>query len=232
MGVRSTTQDHWTNVATMSKTVLIVEDDPSTARNFAHGIGLVNSLVLLATVHTVSAANQFLSTHLVDVCLVDLGLPDGSGLEVIRFASKLPTPVHCLVVTVFGDETSVLSAIEAGASGYILKDALTTSVALDIETLLAGGSPLSPVVAKMLLGRLCAKQVNQLPIEEQIKLSARETEVLNLIARGCTYLEVSSALGISNLTVATHLSNVYQKLSVHSRTEAVYEASRLGLIKF
>ena len=216
----------------MAKNVLIVEDDPGTARSFAHGIGLVSSLALLATVHTVAAAKQFLGAHSVDVCLVDLGLPDGSGLDVIRFASKLPSPVHCLVVTVFGDETSVLSAIEAGASGYILKDALTTSVAVDIETLLAGGSPLSPVVAKMLLGRFRANQLPQSPIDEQVKLGAREIEVLNLIARGCTYLEVSSALGISSLTVATHLSNVYQKLSVHSRTEAVYEANRLGLIKF
>ena len=221
-----------TIVAAMTKSVLIVEDDPGTARNFAHGIGLVSSLNLLGAVHTVAAAKQFLGSNLVDVCLVDLGLPDGSGLEVIRFASKLPTPVHCLVVTVFGDEASVLSAIEAGASGYVLKDALTTSLAVDIETLLAGGSPLSPVVAKMLLGRFRASQPRQSPTEEQVKLSARETEVLNLIARGCTYLEVSGALGISNLTVATHLSNVYQKLSVHSRTEAVYEASRLGLIKF
>jgi DNA-binding NarL/FixJ family response regulator len=135
-------------------------------------------------------------------------------------------------VTVFGDETHVLAAIEAGASGYILKDALTLSVASEIETLLQGGSPLSPVVAKMLLARFRSPAPAVVPNAEHVRLSTREAEVLNLIARGCTYQEVSTALNIGSETVATHLRNTYTKLSVHSRSEAVYEASRLGLIKF
>jgi DNA-binding NarL/FixJ family response regulator len=216
----------------MPKSVLIVEDDPTTSRSFGQAIASLPTLALIASVRTVASAIEFLSTQPVDVCLVDLGLPDGSGLEVIKFASDRPKPAHCLVVTVFGDETSIVAAIEAGASGYILKDALTMSVAAEIETLLAGGSPLSPLVAKMLLKRFRAAQPQRVPEQEQVRLSPRETEVLNLIARGCTYSEVSHALGISSVTVATHLNNVYVKLSVHSRTEAVYEANRLGLIKF
>jgi DNA-binding NarL/FixJ family response regulator len=229
----------------MGKSVLVVEDDVGTARSFAYSISGVSSLSLVAMVHTVAEAKSFLAARPVDVLLVDLGLPDGSGLEVIRFAAALPTPIHILVCTVFGDEQNVIASIEAGASGYVLKDALTSNVASDIETLLAGGSALSPAVAKMLLTRLRAPvlpptaapsvaqstPMNDLPLNEQVRLSAREHEVLSLIARGCTYAEAASALGISDETVSAHLRNTYKKLSVHSRTEAIYEAGRLGILK-
>ena len=229
----------------MGKSVLVVEDDVSMARNFAYSISGVSSLSLVAMVNTVAEAKAFLAARPVDVLLVDLGLPDGSGLEVIRFASSLPGEIHILVCTVFGDEKNVIASIEAGASGYVLKDALTSNVAGDIETLLSGGSALSPGVAKMLLTRLRAPVANtaaptaapasagmqELPASEQVRLSARESEVLSLIARGCTYAEVASALGIADETVSAHLRNTYKKLSVHSRTEAVYEAGRLGILK-
>ena len=229
----------------MGKSVLVVEDDVSMARNFAYSISGVSSLSLVAIVNTVAEAKAFLAARPVDVLLVDLGLPDGSGLEVIRFASSLPGDIQILVCTVFGDEKNVIASIEAGASGYVLKDALTSNVASDIETLLAGGSALSPGVAKMLLTRLRAPVLNtaaptaaptissmqDLPASEQVRLSARENEVLSLIARGCTYAEVASALGIADETVSAHLRNTYKKLSVHSRTEAVYEAGRLGILK-
>jgi DNA-binding NarL/FixJ family response regulator len=218
--------------AGMVSRVLVVEDDPATARSFAFAIGAVQHLSLVATVHSVQEAIRFLNAQPVDVCLVDLGLPDGSGLQVIRHASQHVPPVRALVVTVFGDESNVIAAIEAGASGYVLKDSLTSSVASEIETLLAGGSPLSPMVAKLLLGKFRESQPIAVPAAEQVKLTKRESEVLNLIARGCSYTEVSSALGVSNETVATHLGNIYSKLSVHSRSEAVYEANRLGLIRF
>ena len=216
----------------MAKRILVVEDDPITARTFAFSIGAVNALTLIATVHSVAEAVRFLKAHPVDVCLVDMGLPDGSGLEVIRCAAACLPAVHTLVVSIFGDESNVISAIEAGASGYILKDALTSSVASEIETLLSGGSPLSPMVAKLLLSKFRVAARPPTPAHETVKLTVRETEVLNLIAKGCAYSEVARVLKIRFETVATHLRNIYEKLSVHSRCEAVYEASRMGLIKF
>ncbi len=223
----------------MGKSVLVVEDNVETARSFAYSISGVASLSLVAMVSTVAEAKAFLTAKPVDVVLVDLGLPDGSGLDVIRFAASLPDPMLILVCTVFGDEKNVIASIEAGASGYVLKDALTSNVASDIETLLAGGSALSPAVARLLLTRLrtpvsAAAPVSPmaaLPLNEQVHLSAREHEVLSLIARGCTYAEVASALKISEETVSTHLRNTYKKLSVHSRTEAIYEAGRLGILR-
>jgi DNA-binding NarL/FixJ family response regulator len=217
----------------MGKSVLVVEDNLEMAKTFAYSISGVATLSLIAMVHTVAEAKSFLAARPVDVCLVDLGLPDGSGLEVISFASNQPKPPHILVCTVFGDEKNIIASIEAGANGYVLKDALTSNVASDIETLLAGGSALSPAVARILLTRLrppVAPAMN-LPLNEQVHLSPREHEVLSLIARGCTYLEVAKALSISDETVSAHLRNTYKKLSVHSRTEAIYEAGRLGILK-
>jgi DNA-binding NarL/FixJ family response regulator len=220
----------------MSKSVLIVEDDTATASSFAYSVSGVSSLSLVAVVRTVADAKRFLAAKHVDVCLVDLGLPDGSGLEVIRYATAMSEPVHVLVCSMFGDEKNVIDSIEAGAAGYILKDALTTNVAHEIETLLLGGSALSPIIAKMLLKRfrsnLSPAVVNEtLPDLERVNLSPRESEVLNLIARGYSYAEVADTLKITSETVNVHLRNTYKKLAVHSKSEAVYEASRLGLLK-
>lgn len=216
----------------MGKSVLVVEDNLEMAKTFAYSISGVGTLSLVAMVHTVAEAKSFLAARPVDVCLVDLGLPDGSGLDVISFAAAQPNPPHILVCTVFGDEKNIIASIEAGANGYVLKDALTSNVASDIETLLAGGSALSPAVARILLTRLRPPgPLQAIPLNEQVHLSPREHEVLSLIARGCTYLEVASALNISDETVSAHLRNTYKKLSVHSRTEAVYEAGRLGILK-
>jgi DNA-binding NarL/FixJ family response regulator len=217
----------------MGKSVLVVEDNLEMAKTFAYSISGVATLSLIAMVHTVAEAKSFLAARPVDVCLVDLGLPDGSGLEVIAFAAAQPKPPHILVCTVFGDEKNIIASIEAGANGYVLKDALTSNVASDIETLLAGGSALSPAVARILLTRLRPPAIpaQNLPLNEQVHLSPREHEVLSLIARGCTYLEVANALKISDETVSAHLRNTYKKLSVHSRTEAIYEAGRLGILK-
>ncbi len=129
---------------------------------------------------------------------------------------------------------NILSAIEAGASGYILKDALTTSVASEIDVLLNGGSPLSPNVASLLLDRFrslkTASTVLPTKGDPPIYLTKREAEILNFISKGCSYSEIASLTTTSVETVATHLRNVYTKLSVHNRSEAVYEATRLGLL--
>lgn len=218
----------------MSQRVLVVEDDIYLARNFAYSVSSLASLSLVAVVHTVADAKAALAAQRIDVCLVDLGLPDGSGLEVIGYASRLsPTP-KCLVVTVFGDEGNVIAAIEAGALGYVLKEELTSSVTTEIEKLLAGGSTLSPLIAKMLLNKFRNSTLRPkvvVPESERVHLSPRESEVLDLIARGCSYQEAGRLLSIAEETVNVHLRNTYRKLSMHSRSEAVYEASRLGLLK-
>ncbi len=156
--------------------------------------------------------------------LVDLGLPDGTGLDVIAAARAALPGCAVMVSTIFGDETHVLRAIEAGAMGYVLKDLSAAELVAEIRSLHAGGSPINPMVARKLLLR----QAAQAPAHPPAPLSAREAEVLRLVARGYTADEVAAALGVSPHTVQTFVRRIYTKLQVGSRAEAVREGQRQG----
>ncbi len=136
-----------------------------------------------------------------DVMLIDLGLPDGSGIDLIRQVSQKKPDVDIMVVTVFGDEQHVVSSIEAGATGYILKDSAPADVISCIRLLRAGGSPVSPVVARSVLrairNRMGTTAPTRAPGTEQNPLSARETEILQLLAKGMSFNEIGEILGIS-----------------------------------
>lgn len=212
-------------------TVMVVEDDPAFLTRFSGIVACDPDFELFAAVGDLASARQALSKVAPDVLLVDLGLPDGSGVGLIReMASRYPA-TDIMVITVFNDEDHVLASIEAGATGYILKDSMPEEFVELIRQLRAGGSPISPVIARQLLKRFKPK----LPVppagqSAEAALSARESEVLSYIAKGFSFAEIACLLGISPHTVTTHVKNIYQKLAVHSRGEAVYEASRMGLV--
>lgn len=169
-----------------------------------------------------------------DVLLVDLGLPDGSGLDVISAARTCWPACAVMVSTIFGDETHVLRAIEAGAMGYLLKDLSAEALVTEIRSLHAGGSPINPMVARKLLLRQAAQPVSppQEPAPEAVAPpSAREAEVLTLVARGYTVDEVAGALGVSPHTVQTFVRRIYTKLQVNSRAGAVREGARHGWLR-
>lgn len=208
-------------------TVALVEDDDEARRRLVASIKSDASLKLVGEFGTGAAALAGLASGAPDVFLVDLGLPDMPGLDVVkRIAEPFPS-CDILVVTVFGDEESVIGAFEAGARGYILKGALEHDVAEDIRHLRSGGSPLSPVIARQVLKRLVPGRPAAPP---DALLTPRETEILNAIARGFSYAETASLLHLSVQTVHTHLKNIYRKLAVHSKTEAVFEADRRRLL--
>lgn len=169
-----------------------------------------------------------------EVLIVDLGLPDVSGIEVIRAAVAARPDVDALVVTVFGDEDHVVKSLEAGATGYLLKDSLPAQLLECVDALRAGGSPISPSIARRLLARFREPVPGQpaAPADDTAKslLSEREQEILRLVAKGLSFADVGDVLTISPHTVVTHVKRIYRKLAVHSRGEAVYEASQLGLL--
>jgi len=220
--------------AVAATSVALVEDDRATRERLAYSVRAQSSLELVAEYRNGADALSGLASHAPDVLLVDLGLPDMSGLELIRFAAERYPDCDILVISIFGDEANVLAALEAGARGYLLKGSLQHDIAFDIRDIRNGGSPLSPVIARQMLKRLRIPRrepaAKKLEGEEETALTPREGEILNAISRGFSYAETAQMLGVSVGTVHTFLKRVYRKLAVHSKTEAVFEANRLGLI--
>jgi DNA-binding NarL/FixJ family response regulator len=224
--------------ATPPVTVLVVEDDALTRKALCLAIESDSRLRLAAAYDSVKPALAWLQTNTADVLLTDLGLPDGSGIEVIRNCSQHHPGTDIMVVTMSSDEENVLASIEAGASGYVLKDAGRTDIARAVLDLRAGGAPMSPAIARMVLAKLRSGAASTAPPAEQqaeqaggSNLTRREAAILDLIAQGDSYGEVAKALSVSVGTVQTHIKNIYGKLSVHSRGEAVFEAHRRGLLQ-
>jgi DNA-binding NarL/FixJ family response regulator len=231
--------------------VLIVEDDSQAREFFRASVLRCHRLQLVGCVGTVAEALAVLEQAKAappDVLLVDLNLPDGLGFEVIRYAARRCPSAEALVISMFGDEDNVLAAIEAGALGYIHKDATPENIAQTILDMKDGASPISPMIARRVLsqfrsrrprpaaaGAAAAPPAASEPAEEgkvteRPALSSREQEVLELIARGFSYAEIARIKAISVHTVQTHIKGLYSKLAVHSKNEAVYEATRIGLL--
>jgi DNA-binding NarL/FixJ family response regulator len=209
--------------------VFLVEDDPEFARRLAGAIESQPDLELLGVATTASDALEALERVAADVYLVDLGLPDADGTVVIAAAHHRRPEADVVVVTVFGDDPHVVRSIETGATGYLLKDVAPEELVASLRELRRGGSPISPLIARRLLQRLRARPASD--PEPPRPLSPRETEVLQLVAKGFSFGEVARLLGTSEQTIPSHVKNIYRKLAVHSRSEAVYEASRLGIIR-
>jgi DNA-binding NarL/FixJ family response regulator len=226
---------------------MIVEDDPQMRAFFAASVQRSPELTLVSCAATVAEARAWLGdgANTADVLLTDLGLPDGSGLEVIRHARQCNPACESLVISMFGDEDNVLASIEAGALGYIHKDAAPDDIAKTILEMKAGASPISPMIARRVLSKYRSMQMNiaaalassvQIAIKieaievEKCVLSRREQEVLELIARGFSYSEIAEMKNLSVHTIQTHIKSLYGKLEVHSKLEAVLVATRMGLL--
>ena len=208
--------------------ILIVEDDPNFRARFAEFVESRRDFELLAAVGTCAEARACLAKGKPDVLLCDLGLPDGDGADIVREACGAFPELDGMVVTVFGDEAHVMRSLEAGATGYLLKDSLPDDFVATIKLLRAGGSPINPIIARRLLQRF--SNVSRGAPPDTIALSDREHDVLQLVAKGYRALEIGALLKISHHTVASHIKKIYSKLAVSSRGEAVYEASRRRLI--
>jgi DNA-binding NarL/FixJ family response regulator len=225
--------------------ILLVEDDANFREAFAARIREAADLKLLGAVSYVSAGLEALQAAPPDVLLVDLDLPDRRGTELIRYAAKHLPDTDVMVVTVFGDEKNVIESIEAGATGYLLKDTDPAHFIDQIRLLHAGGSPISPPIARQLLNRFRepagqgSREIASAGSErdatsgslKQVSLSEREQAVLSLVTKGFTFPEIAGLLEVSQHTVMTYVKRTYRKLHVSSKTEAVYEARKMGLLR-
>lgn len=218
--------------------VALVEDDVHFQNALAAAIAEAPDITLLAVTGTRSGGLALLDGSAADVLLVDLGLPDGSGIEVIRAAHARWPACSIMVNTTFGDETNVIQSLEAGASGYLLKDSAAKNMLDEIRSLHGGGSPISPLIARQILLRFRAGPRPAPTLspaqpdagKARVSLSAREQEVLEYITKGFTADEIAHLLSVSRHTILTYVRRIYSKLEVNSKAEAIYEARAQGLL--
>jgi DNA-binding NarL/FixJ family response regulator len=207
--------------------VAIIDDDPIVREHLIEIISAAPDLDLAGVAPTLAKARELLALA-PDLFLVDIGLPDGSGLEFVP-EIKAGCEAKALILTSFGDRETVVSAIRAGADGYLLKDSDPAIVLDGIRVTLEGGAPISAPAAVYLLERLRhGDAMIEAAVQEDSGLTPREVELLQLFAKGGSYKESARLLGISPLTVGNHVKSIYRKLAVHSRGEAVYEAVKTG----
>jgi DNA-binding NarL/FixJ family response regulator len=216
--------------------VALVEDDVEVQSAIMAAVHASPDMHIACVASTCAAGLLALQQPPADVLLVDLGLPDGTGIDVIRAASVLWPSCAVMVCTTFADEAHVLQSIEAGASGYLLKDGAAGDMLNEIRSLHGGGSPISPLIARQILTRFratptAAPDVVAAPNDNAAAaLSAREKEVLELITKGFTAEEIAQLILVSQHTVQTYVRRIYSKLKVKSKAEAIFEARSLGLL--
>jgi len=216
--------------------VAFVEDDVDFQLVLRNTIDNAPDMTLVSGASTRSAGLMALNDAPIDVLLVDLGLPDGSGIDVIRAAHAQWPSCAIMVSTTFGDEMHVMQSLEAGAAGYLLKDSAAKSMVSEIRSLHQGGSPISPLIARQILMRF-REHENKHPVAHHLPqarsraaLSGREQEVLEFITKGFTSEEIAGLMSVSRHTVLTFIRRIYSKLEVNSKTEAIFEARNQGLL--
>ncbi|WP_286760192.1 MULTISPECIES: response regulator transcription factor [Sulfitobacter] len=207
------------------KRILIVEDIVETLRWL---VDIVRSAYPAATICTANSVRTALSKldGQIDLALIDLGLPDGSGLEILRGLNKASPSAIKVVTTVMGDDASIVSSLSAGADGYLLKETEAAVLSRQLTQLSMGLPAISPSVARRIMEHF---RLTGPVASLDGRLTERETEVLTLISKGLRNAEVASALNIAETTVAGYIKIVYRKLGISSRAEAAWHANRLGL---
>lgn len=208
------------------KQILIVEDVAET-RHWLTGVvrGAFHECVIQEAA-TVDAARELWGRNIFDLALIDLGLPDGSGLDVLRALREAAPSTLCVITTVVGDNSHIISALSAGAQGYLLKQQPADQLSRQLVQLHEGIPALSPSIARRIMEHFRMTG----PVEDDdAGLSEREKQTLSLIARGFRNADVAENLGIAESTVASHIRSIYRKLGISTRAEASWHATRLGL---
>jgi DNA-binding NarL/FixJ family response regulator len=205
--------------------VLIVEDQVDALQWMVAAVGGAFPACDVRTSGTLADARAILAAWQPDLALIDIGLPDGSGLDLIRALDRDGSRTLTVVTTVFSDDEHLFAALRAGAQGYLLKDDSRERMCELLREIVAGQPPLSPSIARRLLGHF-----REAP-EGDVALTDRERDVLTLLAKGYTVTKVADLLDITRNTAAGYAKSVYRKLNVSSRAEATLEATRRGLVR-
>ncbi len=210
----------------MKQIRLLITDDHPVVRTGLRGMFETDpGFVVVAEAADGAAAVASVAAERPDVVLMDLQMPVMDGVEAIRRIRSMSGPPPVLVLTTYDSDTQILAAIEAGAAGYMLKDAPREALFAAVRSAVQGGSPLAPAVAARLLDRVGSRRHGA-----PDPLTGRELDVINLVARGASNREIARDLRISEATVKTYLTRIFEKLDVTDRTSAVTTALERRLI--
>ena len=208
----------------MALNVLVFEDNTLLRESIASLISLREDMHLVGAFPNVLSIQKQLQELKPGLILMDIDMPGMTGIEAVRQVRAINPSVPIIMLTVFDDNMHVLEAIHAGASGYLLKKYLSSKLFDAIDEVLSGGAPMSPTVARMVIASM------QRPSGNAYQLTPREAEILTLLSQGNSYKLIASQASISLDTVRTHIKKIYEKLQVHSQTEAVSKAIQEKLV--
>ncbi|WP_257993226.1 LuxR C-terminal-related transcriptional regulator [Cupriavidus pauculus] len=219
--------------------VALIEDDARFSTAFMQALASAPDMQAAGTAATLAAGLSMLREAIpADILVVDLGLPDGSGIDAIHATRGAWPRCEIMVATVFGDESHVMRSIAAGATGYLLKDSSAVDIVRELRSLHLGGSPMSPLIARQVLLRMRTPALDALAKPQpaapapmpSTTLSPREYQVLTDITRGFSHDEIAQRLQVSRHTLLTYVRRIYIKLDVHSKVEAINVARTQGLL--
>jgi DNA-binding NarL/FixJ family response regulator len=211
------------------RNILLLEDLPESRSWLKALVTQVFSNAQIVECARVHDALAQVSAQKFDLALIDLGLPDGSGVDVVSALREAQPEALSVIVTIHDDDEHLFPALQAGAYGYILKEQSRELITEQLQRISQGEPPLSPSIARKVIAYFAAQnkpQANALP---HVQLTERESEVLLRVAKGFTLPEIGVQLGLSRHTIADYVKQIYRKLNVSSRAEAALEAQRLGL---
>jgi DNA-binding NarL/FixJ family response regulator len=208
--------------------VALVEDQNHTREGLAVLIGSAEGFQIAGSYGSMEEALPAIESAPPDVVLADIGLPGMSGIEGVQRLNRICPELPILMLTVHGDDDSVFAAICAGASGYLLKETEPSRLLACIEELHSGGAPMSPGIARRVV---VAFRKHPPPPQAEVNLSSRQVHILQLLTEGHSYKSCAEILGLSVDTIRHHVRKIYDRLHVHSRSEAVWKAVTSGMVR-
>lgn len=220
--------------STLPAPVLLVEDEPLICRRLEGlllQLGYAQEALVFAA--TLAQAREQLASQPFALALVDLGLPDGNGIDLIAEMHAEDSSLAILVISAWSTEDAILAALRAGATGYVLKERDDLEVSLSIRSVLRGGAPIDPFVARRIIEELRprrAERADEAAGDSVETLSPRESQILRLVSEGLGNREIAEELHLSRYTVECHVKHIYRKLAVSSRTRAIHAARTRGLL--
>jgi DNA-binding NarL/FixJ family response regulator len=223
----------------VSESILVVDDEPQMLERLRRILATLDldGAALRCAGDVASAKTLIGDGTSLAMALIDLGLPDGNGIELIAWLRERDETVPILVISAWSTEEMIVGALRAGASGYILKERDDLEIAMSLKNVLKGGSPIDPFIARRILGLIgkpassASTSLDEIDTTLHHSLSEREVDILTRVAKGMSNSEIAGATQLSKWTVGTHIRNIYRKLAVKSRTQAVHEARLHGLLR-